>query len=557
MTVVTVTDIRGRAFASERVAVLAPTGRDAKLIVASLEEQGLCAFIASGIPDLCDAIRAGAGALVVAEEAFSHCGVGDLGTALDEQPPWSDLPLVVLTTSNDGPRLDRLGPLDGRGLVSLLERPTRVRTLVAAVQAALRARRKQYQVRDLLLQREQLLASEARARGQAERANELKDDFLAIVSHELRTPLNAMLGWTRLLRTGTLDAELRDRALETVERNTLAQARLVEDLLDISRIVSGKLALELARIDACEVAMRAVESMRPTFEAKQQCITLTGSPRDVCLVRGDATRLEQVFHNLLTNAAKFTEIGGSIEVGTRRNGLEVELWVKDSGRGIDVEFLPYVFDRFRQLDRATTRRHGGLGLGLSIAKNLVELQGGHIDVTSEGTGKGTMFRVCLPAIEATPRQASVFPPGKPAEPRMLELEGIDVLVIDDEPDARDLVRTVLARSGAHTREADSASGALDAIKAGRPDVVLSDIGMPGEDGYAFIQALRALPDAQGGRIPAAAVSAYSRADDRSRALALGFQMHIAKPIEPSALVEATLELARMGKSPTAKQGPHT
>jgi PAS domain S-box-containing protein len=395
------------------------------------------------------------------------------------------------------------------------------------------------------------------ARGQAEAASRAKDEFLATVSHELRTPLNAMLGWSQLLTNNALSDEKLGHALEVIQRNVLAQSRLVEDLLDVSRIVSGQMRLDVQPVEPIRVVGAAIESAKPAIEAKQ--IELEVSlERDAGQVLGDAARVQQIIWNLLSNATKFTPPAGKIKVLVRRAGTMIEIVVSDTGQGIAPEFLPFVFDRFRQADGSFARRHGGLGLGLAIARHLVELHGGTITVTSAGVGQGSAFTVQLPF---TGHRASPVPKFgvaanadfvSPAELAVPELRGIRVLVVDDDDDSRDLVVSILEKCEAITFPASSAEQALSLIEREIPDVLISDIGMPGMDGYDLMRAIRALPNERAQRVPAVAVTAYARSEDKCRALAEGFQLHVAKPIEPTAFASAVARLSRgFGLAPTS------
>jgi PAS domain S-box-containing protein len=386
------------------------------------------------------------------------------------------------------------------------------------------------------IEREKSAADEARLR--AEEANRAKDEFLAVVSHELRTPLNSMLGWTRLLRSGRLDETAFARGLETVERNTLSQAQLIEDLLDVSRIITGKLRLSVEPVDLESIIQTAVDSVRPAAEAKEIRVqTIVDS--NAGLVSGDRERLQQVIWNLLTNAIKFTPKRGRVRLQLARVDSHVEITVSDTGQGIDSGFLPNVFDRFRQADSGITRKQGGLGLGLAIVRHLVEMHGGTVQAESEGVGKGSTFVVHLPMIPL--KRESARGGRKPsAEIRGLEhlssLSSIRVLVVDDEPDTREMLAMVLGECEAEVRTAESAAQTLAILDEWVPDVLISDIGMPGADGYELIKKIRDLPPDEGGRIPAVALTAYARFEDRMRALGAGFQMHVAKPVEPAELV---------------------
>jgi signal transduction histidine kinase/ActR/RegA family two-component response regulator len=385
------------------------------------------------------------------------------------------------------------------------------------------------------LDRARLYEQSQRARAEAEAANRLKDEFVSTVSHELRTPLNAILGWTSMLRQGSMDPELVPQAIESVYRNASRQAKLVDDLLDFSRIAGGRTALELEVIDVPSLLRGIVESITPLAVSSQ--IEIAVSPLPEASVRGDVRRLEQVFVNLLGNALKFTPSGGHIMLSARLTGRNLEVRVADDGIGIDGEFLPHVFDRFRQGDSTTTRNHPGLGLGLSIAKQLVEAHKGSIRVESGGQGAGTAFIVTLP-LAGQPSQHPEAP--KAEEPR---LDGVSVLVVDDEQDSRELIGRALEGQGATITLADNSQTAIEILEKADIDVLLADIAMPGEDGYELIKRIRSSAGAKLAAIPAAAVTAHARQDERARALAAGFQVHVAKPVEPIELIRTVNHLA--------------
>ncbi len=381
---------------------------------------------------------------------------------------------------------------------------------------------------------------------EAQEANRMKDEFLATVSHELRTPLHAILGWSRLLRGSNLGEEASARALETIERNAQAQAQLVGDILDVSRIVSGKLTLDMRHVPAATIIESALDSVRPAAHAKG--IQIEASVRDPRLaVLADPGRLQQIVWNLLSNAIKFTQSGGHVGVELRRAGSDVEISVSDTGIGIDPAFLPYVFDRFRQADSSTSRSHGGLGLGLAIVRHLTELHGGRVTVESQGRGSGATFIVRLPARDADRVVSAVRPGGGSRSVPPSALFGLRILAVDDHADARDLIATSLERYGATVTTAASAREALDIVAAERPHVLIGDIGMPDEDGYALIRKLRARPEQQGGSTPAIALTAYARREDRDRAIDAGFQVHLSKPIDDADLAQAVASL--MGRDP--------
>ena len=395
--------------------------------------------------------------------------------------------------------------------------------------------------------RSRLLSSEKLARSEAERANRLKDEFLATISHELRNPLNAIMGWAHMLRLGKLSDVNAERAVETIYRNAKAQAQLVADLLDVSRIISGKLRLDVRTVDLIYIINAAIDSIRPAAEAKgirvQTLLDPAAGP-----ISGDADRLQQIVWNLLTNAVKFTPKGGRIQVKIQRIDSHVEIVVSDSGVGISKEFLPYVFDRFRQADATTTRIHGGLGLGLSIVRQLVDLHGGSVSVHSEGEGKGTIFTITLPFVGVlSQNEAESVHPAQGEEVISFDglpsLQGLKVLVVDDEADTRELISEVLKECGSEVITSNSAADALIALEEHKPDILISDLGMPDEDGYSLISKIRALPDERGGQIPAAALTAYARAEDRMRVLRSGFQFHLPKPVDSAELVTVVASLA--------------
>jgi signal transduction histidine kinase/ActR/RegA family two-component response regulator len=400
--------------------------------------------------------------------------------------------------------------------------------------------------------REALLVSERAARSEAERATRLKDEFVATLSHELRTPLNAIVGWASILRSDRRAASV-SQGLEVIERNAKAQAQMIEDLLDMSRIVSGKLRIDLQLIDPAAVVKAAAASIRPSADVKGIAIHAAVEP--VGMIYSDAGRLQQIIWNLLTNAIKFTAREGIVRVALVQLEGQAELSVSDTGQGIPPEFLPYVFDRFRQADASTTRRHGGLGLGLSIVKSLVDMHGGSVDARSDGEGQGATFTVRLPLVRAQPPMghlystASILKPERSADHDEVTLSGLRVLVVDDEPDARALARRVLEERGADVVTVASAPEALAVVDGDRaPSVVVSDIGMPDEDGYDFIRKLRALPGSAG-RIPAVALTALARNEDRKRALLAGYQTHISKPVDPAELVAV---IARITDRPATR-----
>jgi PAS domain S-box-containing protein len=395
-------------------------------------------------------------------------------------------------------------------------------------------------------ERAQLLVREQEARTQAEAANRMKDEFLATISHELRTPLNAILGWAKMLHSRNFDPQTTARALEVIERNAVAQAKLVEELLDISRIIRGQLALDIRPVDLRQIVSAAIDTITPAADAKGIDIICILDPAASSLI-GDPDRLQQVVWNLLSNALKFTPKGGRVKIELTRTDNDIQLRVSDTGSGIAAEFLPYMFDRFRQADSSTTRSHGGLGLGLAIVRHLVELHGGTVSAESAGEGKGATFTVLLPLHKderGTMKDKLVSPSSLNPDTGSFRLYDVQVLVVDDEPDSRDLIVTVLQQEGAKVRAVASVKEALAALERQLPDVLISDIGMPEADGYALIRQLRS----QWGQLPAIALTAYAGDEDQQQAIAAGFQRHLSKPIDPEELVIVVANLTgRSGK----------
>ncbi len=655
----------------QRVLVLAPTVRDSDVTGVLLRGAGLQSVSVSNLSAICEEIRLGCGAVLLTEEATSSPAIGELIRELEQQPAWSDLPLVMLMRggiqSSDSNRALHL-----LRNVTLLERPAPSRTVVSAVQAAVHRRNRQYQTREQIAElgraetryrdlqqrlqiaveaselgtfhcemplgktiwndrckshfwlspevevdmdlfysilhpddldrtkkaveecvyhgkpydieyrtvspagavrwvratgrtffnelgeplqfdgttrditvqkmaadeREKLLQSEQAARAESERAGRMKDEFLATLSHELRTPLNAILGWSQVLRQDS-DPETVNEGLEVIERNARVQVQLIEDLLDMSRIISGKVRLNMHPVDPAVFVNAAVETVRPSANAKGIILRVEIDPR-IGLVDGDSNRLQQVVWNLLSNAIKFTPQQGRVDMVVKRVKSQVEISVSDTGQGIKSDFLPHVFERFRQADSSSTRPYGGLGLGLAIVKQLVELHGGIIVAASGGVGRGSTFTVNLPLL-APERDTPTMPGsgGAASRPDFLKeksLSGMTLLVVDDEPDARGLLRRILEECGARVVTAASARDALDAMNTLRPDVLISDIGMPGVDGYELMRRIRLLGRAQGGEVPAIALTAFARSEDRTRALSVGFQVHLSKPVEPHELI---------------------
>jgi PAS domain S-box-containing protein len=405
--------------------------------------------------------------------------------------------------------------------------------------------------RQAQLERDDLLRAERSARTEAERLSRVKDEFLATLSHELRTPLNAILGWSTLLRRMEPGSPEHAKGLETIERNARVQSQIISDLLDMSRIISGKVQLDVQPVDLHDVISGTIESVRPSAEAKRLRLRTTLAAQ-VGQIRGDPARLQQVFWNLLTNAVKFTPSGGRIDIVLEQVNSHLEICVADSGIGIRPEFLAFVFDRFRQADSSTTRRHGGLGLGLSIVKHLVELHGGSVRVKSQGEGQGSTFIVALPisairSHERASHEPATFAEIDPAGVELPSLSGVTALIVDDEADARILLDRLIQERGGRTVMASSAAEALAVLQADPVDIVVSDIGMPEVDGYAFIRRVRQHQHASARTVMAIALTAYARAEDRQRALLAGYQMHLAKPVDPRELIAGIASLLHIPK----------
>ncbi|MET0985948.1 MAG: ATP-binding protein [Steroidobacteraceae bacterium] len=686
---------------SHRVLVLAPAGADGAVIEQLLGEVDLEAVACSSFAQLSEELGGEAGAVLMTEEALFGDTPELLAEQLADQEPWSDLPLIAIVSPvNDAQWTEVLSNLFGTaGNLTLLERPCRAATLVSTVQVALRARRKQYQVRDLLksehaawvkaeaslqqaqrsdaarklneerlhlaartaglgmwtvtlatrameftelgkelfgfkpdeditlealracihpedlaivegslqeilasdhdyevqcrvgsqqdgwrwllvhgrlsrswngqplhmtgvcqditsrkqaeVMRERLLESERAARTEAERVTRMKDEFLATISHELRTPLNAITGWVAILRSGRVSPTDQTKGLEVIDRNTRLQAQLISDMLDMSRIISGKMRIDVHEVDLVNVIQSAIESIQPTLMAKNLRID-TDFDCMPCYTLGDGARLQQIMWNLLANAAKFTQAGGRIEVRLRKHAHAIDVEVADDGQGIDASFLPYLFDRFRQADSSNRRSHGGLGLGLSIVRHLVELHGGSVEAHSDGVGQGSRFRIHFPLQAALPQapMESLFRRELPRAGAALEdgasLDGLHVLVVDDDADALDLAARILADSSARVSTASSVSEALVKLRDERPDLVISDVSMPERDGFDFVRSVRALSPSEGGETPMLALTALARASDRELALECGFDDHLTKPIEPAQLLNACRKIHRQG-----------
>jgi len=454
------------------------------------------------------------------------------------------IPVILLSArAGEAARVEGMGA----GADDYLIKPFSARELLARVEAHLNLQRVRRESEEAILQ---LMAREQKARASAEIANRVKDDFLAMLSHELRTPLNAIFGWTHLLKRGKLSDAESARGIDIIERNAEAQRAIIDELLDISRIVTGKLQLEPKPVEVVSVIDAAVDAVRPAAEAKNIQIVTAFGP-DVGVVMGEAVRLQQVVWNLLVNAVKFTPRQGRIDVELKVTDHNVEIVISDTGEGISPEFLPYIFERFRQADTSSRRMHGGLGLGLSIVNSLVAMHGGSVRAESDGNGKGARFIVTLPLItEVSTSLRAVVPhvsqngsAEKNGDLLPDLLSGLKVLTVDDQQDTRELITLALGRYGAEVRTSDSASMALKMIEDWRPDVVVSDIGLPEMDGYDFMRRLREI-EGDGDRIPAIAVTGYAGAVDESKALNAGYALHLSKPIELNELAKAIARVSR-------------
>ena len=514
-----------------RVLALLPTGRDCELVCSVLSKAGIFAFECPSLQELRDSIADGAGALLVAEEALQDGAIDELIETIDRQPVWSDLPVILFSSSSvNADRL--LQTLSGKVNSTIVERPIRITMLVSAVRGALRARERQYQARDLLAQLKQ--------------ADEQKDLFLATLSHELRTPLNSILGWIQLLKSPDSNGVDITRALDVIERNAKTQAEMIADILFVSRVITGKLELNLRPFSLSTMVNNAIDTVRPSVEAKKISLVFR-SDFEGALVDADPDRLQQVFLNLLSNAVKFTPQDGRIEVLISKNGDHAVVEICDNGQGINPKFLPFIFERFRQADSTYTRRVGGLGLGLAIARHLVELHGGTVTAKSGGADSGAAFSVVLP-IAGKANELLTAAVDQRLSPQMpkIDFNGFHVLLVEDDADSREMLEMALSSFGVRTTAVDNAADALRLVKETRPSLLISDVGLPGEDGYDLIQKVRRLPSEEGGTVPAIALTGYVSLQDRARALEAGYQEHMAKPLEVETLIEMVKDFADKG-----------
>lgn len=533
------TPTEGIGDAETTVLVFAPVGRDAALTQDFLRHASIPNLICGSMTELCDIVESGeVGAALLTEEALDDPACVRLTALLERQPSWSDIPVLLFVGSPGTDITVRtIHSIESLRNVTLFERPIRLAAVLSAIRAALRARARQYEVRNLL-------AELREARAAAEAANRLKDEFLATLSHELRTPLNAIVGWTSMLTRGEVDPARMPRVFEALDRNAQSQAQLIADVLDVSRIVTGKLHLQLSTVDMCDLAAKATDSLRAAAAGKGVELSVEEMPD--CLVHGDAGRLQQVMWNLLSNAIKFTPEGGTVRLSVVRDERHVTVSVADTGVGIPQEFLPHVFDRFRQADQTSTRLHGGLGLGLSIVKHLIELHGGSVTASSDGPGQGARFTVRLAAIE---RQLAEAPA---AEASMtaptVSLHGNTVLVVDDDASTREVVAAALERTGADVCVAGSAAQGWNLLHERPIDVLVADLAMPEEDGLSFMRRVRN-HSSLAARVPAIALSAFADSRSEESAKAAGFSAFLSKPARPDALLGLIARLLS-GRDPT-------
>ena len=527
---------RGGAGSLEtRVLVLAPTQRDARLIGAVLDEAGIATRFCHDLPGLCAAALDGAGALLLNEEVLADDGGECLATVLAQQPSWSDLPLLILTTRGaDSPRVERA--VATLGNVTLLERPTRVAALISAVRTALRARQRQYELRGHLAEHERAAAS-------LREIDRRKDEFLAMLAHELRNPLAPIRNSLYLLREAGDDRLAIDTVRARMERQVDIIVRLVDDLLEVSRITRGQIELRPEDVDLATVLDAAMETSRPAIESAGHELRLSTPPGALAL-RGDPVRLAQVFANLLNNAAKYTDRGGRIDLTVERAGGELVVSVRDTGMGIRPEMLRRVFEMFTQADGARDRAPGGLGIGLTLVRRLVELHGGRVEARSEGPGHGSEFIVRLPAAvsEAGRPEAQPAAPGAAGGPAPARSGGtqpgrpdapLRVLVVDDNHDAADSLALLLQLNASEVRVAHGGQPALELLRDYHPDVALLDIGMPGMSGYELAARIRRRPELQ--PIVLIALTGWGQDDDRRRSREAGFDHHLVKPVAPRTL----------------------
>lgn len=507
-----------------RILVLMPTGRDASLVCQLLESCGLAVGVCDEVDDIATESLNGVGAILLAEEALWPDRFGAFVETVEQQPVWSDIPVVLLAADERSSEslLDTIGTHLN---ITILDRPLQKAVLTSAMRGALRARQRQYQTRDLLFALKE--------------TDRQKDLFLATLSHELRTPLNSMLGWLQMLK-GEGNGYDKAHALDVIERNAKAQTQIIDDILTLSRVVTGKLEIDSKLIDLNEVLRTAVDVVKPLLEEKQLTVQLSFE-HSAGNIRGDFERLTQVFWNLLSNAIKFTPEHGHIGIELRRAGSFARVTVTDDGKGMKEDFLPYAFERFRQADSSYTRSVGGLGLGLAIVRNIVEHHGGSVSVESPGEGLGSTFAVKLPLAKevVASDQGSEMSTQSPQN----QLTHLRVLLVEDDADGREMLSVMLKQHRIQVQAVPNATEALAAIEKEPPSLLISDLGMPDMDGYTLIEKVRELSPENGGRIPAIALTGYVSKQDRERALRAGFQAHQPKPIDFDELIDTIKKLS--------------
>ncbi|HEX4412928.1 MAG TPA: ATP-binding protein [Lacipirellulaceae bacterium] len=503
-----------------RILVHAPTSKDSELTCRVLREKEIVCVVCESVEALVRELERGVGTVILAEEAFLRDDIRPVAEFLERQPAWSDLPIVLVTRhGSDSPAVAEAAQLLGN--VTLLERPTRLNALVSAAQAGLRARRRQFQARDLLLAR-------TRAEESLKQADKRKDEFLATLAHELRNPLAPLRNSVNLLQLTASDDPATARLCEMMERQVNQLVRLVDDLLEVSRITRGKIELRKENVELATVARNAIETSRPVIDnaGVQLAITL---PQEPVIVHGDPVRLGQVFSNLLNNAAKYTNAGGQIWFTARKESGEAVISIRDTGIGIAADVLPNVFDMFMQVDRATNRSQGGLGIGLTLVRSLVELHDGSVSVQSDGPGHGSEFTVRLPVVVEERRSARIAPSAGP----VTAIQSRRILVVDDNVDSAKTLGMLLKYLGADVQVVNDGVEALAAVEKYRPDVVLLDIGMPGMDGYEVARRIR---ERKGfGSVTLIALTGWGQEEDRRRTREAGFDHHLVKPADIVAL----------------------
>jgi signal transduction histidine kinase/CheY-like chemotaxis protein len=493
---------------NERVLILAPRGRDAELACGALQSAGLTAEDVPDVEALCRGVDEGCGALVITEEALNAHAMRCLHDVLDRQPPWSDPPLLIFTSRPSAePAARSFEQLGARANITMIERPIRVKTMISAARAALRARRRQYEVRDLVCELENRV--------------EERDNFLAMLSHELRNPLAAIALAVDSLNDRT--AISNEHAI--LVRQTRHLAKLVDDLLDIARVTTGKISLHMTPVDLADVAEHCVEAMRPHAEARQLRLSIANTAAQAT-VRGDGVRLEQVVNNLLSNAIKYTPPGGEIAVTVEGDADDVVLRVRDNGKGISAEMLTRIFDLFMQGDTTIDRSEGGMGVGLTLVKKLVHLHRGSVRAYSRGAGNGSEFVVRLPAVAVEDRRSRLS--GQAGLPVLHATTSRRILVIEDNPDIRDLLRMKLRQLGQQVEAAEDGTKGLEKLLASPSEVALVDIGLPGMDGYEIARRAR---EQLGDRVYLVALTGYGQVEDKEKALAAGFDVHLTKPAD--------------------------